>query len=185
MLRIGLLMLLHTRYRSGRFIVSACNPAAINWCRLHLVWIYGIRWYPWVRFVYSAHNTVTHPKKYRIGPTNLTEDTVEGVLTVPTVTDNLLSQGTISTEVVGIYFAPSSASSDTNGELTFGGIDTSKTTSAVSYVPITSTAPATRYWGIDQSISYGGTTILAETAGIVDTGTTLILIAISEFMLQL
>lgn len=43
--------------------------------------------------------------------------------------------------------------------------------------PITSTSPAKEYVGIDQSISYGGSTILATTAGIVDTGTTLTLIA--------
>jgi saccharopepsin len=67
--------------------------------------------------------------------------------------------------------------SDSDGELTFGGVDTSKTTSSVSYVPITSTSPASQYWGIDQSISYNGKTILSSTAGIVDTGTTLVLIA--------
>jgi hypothetical protein len=36
---------------------------------------------------------------------------------------------------------------------------------------------AANYWGINESITYGSTTILSETAGIVDTGTTLILIA--------
>jgi hypothetical protein len=46
-------------------------------------------------------------------------------------------------------------------------------------VPITSTSPASNYWGIDQSITYGsgGESILSSTAGIVDTGTTLVLIA--------
>ena len=45
--------------------------------------------------------------------------------------------------------------------------------------PITSTYPASAYVGIDQSITYGssGTTILSSTAGITDTGTTLILLA--------
>ena len=47
------------------------------------------------------------------------------------------------------------------------------------YSPITSTSPASDYVGIDQSITYGsaGTTILASTAGITDTGTTLVLLA--------
>jgi len=37
--------------------------------------------------------------------------------------------------------------------------------------PRTSTSPASLYWGIDQSVRYGySTTILASTAGIVDTG---------------
>ena len=45
--------------------------------------------------------------------------------------------------------------------------------------PLTGTSPASNYWGINQSITYGssGTTILDSTAGIVDTGTTLVLIA--------
>ena len=38
--------------------------------------------------------------------------------------------------------------------------------------PITTTSPASSYWGINEQITYGtsGTTVLAETAGIVDTG---------------
>ena len=45
--------------------------------------------------------------------------------------------------------------------------------------PITSVSPAEYYWGINQSISDGspGATFLEETAEIVDTGTTLMLIA--------
>ena len=46
--------------------------------------------------------------------------------------------------------------------------------------PITTTSPASTFVGIDQSITYGsptGTTILGATAGIVDTGTTLVLLA--------
>ena len=44
--------------------------------------------------------------------------------------------------------------------------------------PITTTFPASAYWGIDQSVRYGpNPTILAKTAGIVDTGTTLLLFA--------
>lgn len=48
----------------------------------------------------------------------------------------------------------------------------------MNYVPITSTSPASQYWGVDQTINYGsGEAILDSTAGIVDTGTTLVLIA--------
>ena len=38
--------------------------------------------------------------------------------------------------------------------------------------PLTTTSPASEYWGIDQSITYGSaeTAILTATAGIVDTG---------------
>ena len=111
-----------------------------------------------------------------IGPVDLTAGTVSNTTTVPTVPDNLLSQRTISKEVLGIYYVPASEPSST-GEITFGGVDDSVTTSSANYVSLTTTSPASSYWGINQSISYGGTTILSETAGIVDTGTTLILIA--------
>ena len=56
----------------------------------------------------------------RIGPTDLTEGTVTGVTSVPTVTDNLYTQGTISTDAVGVFFAPTTVESTANGELTFG-----------------------------------------------------------------
>lgn len=45
--------------------------------------------------------------------------------------------------------------------------------------PITSTQGSSAYVGIDQSITYGsqGASILSSTAGIIDTGTALLLIA--------
>ncbi|KAJ8591314.1 acid protease [Rhizopogon salebrosus TDB-379] len=115
-----------------------------------------------------------------LGPVDLTNGTVSNTGEVPTVMDNLYSQGMISSEILGVFFSPTS-SDDAYGELTFGGYDASKTVGDVSYAPITSTSPASRYWGIDQSISYGDTLILDETAGIVDTGATLILIATDAF----
>ncbi|KAL1696605.1 aspartic peptidase domain-containing protein [Schizophyllum commune] len=84
---------------------------------------------------------------------------------IPTVTDNLYSQGTIPRPALGVYFAPA-ASDSPGGALTFGGADSS--------LPKTTTSPASAYWGYDQSITYGGKQILAKTAGIADTGTTLI-----------
>ncbi|KAF8551967.1 acid protease [Imleria badia] len=115
-----------------------------------------------------------------LGPVDLTMGTVSNALEVPTVTDNLYNQRTISQEVLGVFFSPASESSN-NGELMFGGYDSSVTTSSVNYVPLTTTFPASEFWGIDQSISYGSTTILSSTAGIVDTGTTFILIATDAF----
>ncbi|KAG1820851.1 aspartic peptidase domain-containing protein [Suillus subaureus] len=115
-----------------------------------------------------------------LGPVDLTQGTVSNAYEVPTVTDNLYAQRKISSEVLGVFFAPAS-SNDSSGELTFGGYNASKITGDVNYVPITSTSPANTYWGIDQSISYGDTVILDETAGIVDTGTTFILIASDAF----
>ncbi|GJE89585.1 aspartic peptidase A1 [Phanerochaete sordida] len=122
-----------------------------------------------------------------IGPTDLTLDTLrpDSGNTVPTVTDNLFSQGTITEDLVAVSFEPTTSDSITNGELTFGGTDSSKFTGKISFAPVTTTSPANEFWGIDETITYGasGTTILAETAGIVDTGTTLLLIASDAFSL--
>lgn len=61
-----------------------------------------------------------HENISRIGPDTLTEDTVSGVSTVPTVTDNLFTQGTIAEKVVAISFEPTTTDEVTNGELFFG-----------------------------------------------------------------
>jgi len=116
-----------------------------------------------------------------IGPTDLTEDTVSKTSTVPTVTDNLFSQGVISAHSVAVSFEPTTSDSVTNGELTFGGTDSTKFTGSITFTPITSTSPASEFWGINESITFGSTSIQTETAGIVDTGTTLILIATGAF----
>jgi len=117
-----------------------------------------------------------------IGPVDLTQGTVSNTSTVPTVTDNLLKQGTISQEIISISYVPTTSPTELpNGEMTFGATDPSKFTGEIGYVPITSSSPANHYWGIDQSISYGGQEILTSTAGIVDTGTTLLLLATDAF----
>ncbi|EPQ59943.1 acid protease [Gloeophyllum trabeum ATCC 11539] len=104
-----------------------------------------------------------------IGPTNLTEGMLFPALTsiVPTFTDNPFSQGVISAHEANA----------TNGELTFRGTHSSKYNERLNYVPLTTSAPANQYRGIDQSVAYGNTTILSQTAGMLDTGTTLILLA--------
>ncbi|KAG2114173.1 aspartic peptidase domain-containing protein [Suillus discolor] len=118
-----------------------------------------------------------------LGPIDLTAGTLinEPATTIPTVTDNLHSQGTIHREVFSISFEPITVAKEVvNGELTFGGTVRNKH-GPITYTPITTTQPSSRYWGIDQSISYGSTTILSSTAGIVDVDTTFILIATDAF----
>jgi len=115
-----------------------------------------------------------------IGPVDLTTDTLspDTRSTIPTVTDNLFSQKTITANEIGVSFEPTTSAVSNNGELTFGGTDSTKFTGTITFAPLTSTSPANEFWGINQSIRYGtSTSILSSTAGIVDTGTTLILIA--------
>ncbi|EIM92896.1 aspartic peptidase A1 [Stereum hirsutum FP-91666 SS1] len=120
-----------------------------------------------------------------IGPVDLTVGTLSPDTrdTIPTVTDNLFTQGTISAREVSVSFEPTTSLSSVNGELTFGGTDSSKFTGSITFAPLTTTSPASEFWGISQSITYGtaGTSILSTTAGIVDTGTTLVLIASDAF----
>ncbi|KAJ7361452.1 aspartic peptidase A1 [Mycena albidolilacea] len=117
-----------------------------------------------------------------IGPVDLTEGTLSsGSTLIPTVTDNLFSQGTITTNAIGISFEPTTTEDDVNGSIAFGGTDSTKFTGSIAFTPVTSTSPASDYWGINQAVTYGSTSILASTAGIVDTGTTLIYLATNGF----
>ncbi|KAH8984438.1 aspartic peptidase A1 [Lactarius akahatsu] len=119
-----------------------------------------------------------------IGPVDLTLGTLspDTNTLIPTVTDNLFSQGTITSDLVSVSFEPTTTTSVKNGELTFGGTDSTKFTGTLTFIPGTGTFPASEFWGINESIRYGASTsILSTTAGIVDTGTTLILIATDAF----
>lgn len=54
---------------------------------------------------------------------------------VPTVTDNAFRQGLIGSRSIGISFAPTtSLDGDTNGEISFGGVDDSKYIGQLNYV---------------------------------------------------
>ncbi|THH13076.1 hypothetical protein EW146_g7101 [Bondarzewia mesenterica] len=119
-----------------------------------------------------------------IGPADLTIGTLSpgNRSPIPTVTDNLFNQEIIAKNLVAVSFEPTTNLPAKNGELTFGGTDSSKFTGSITFTGITSTSPASAFWGIDQSIRYGTSNpILSTTAGIVDTGTTLILLASDAF----
>ncbi|KAG2360287.1 aspartic peptidase domain-containing protein [Suillus spraguei] len=92
--------------------------------------------------------------------------------TIPSVTDYLFGQDTIRQPVVGIFFKPIITNFVNDGELTFGGADPTKYTSAIGYTHITATPRSSLNWGIDQEIYYGNREIMHRTAGVVDCGTT-------------
>ncbi|KAH9036481.1 aspartic peptidase A1 [Lactarius pseudohatsudake] len=121
-----------------------------------------------------------------LGPVDLTIGTLspDTNTPIPTVTDNLFLQGTTPADLLSISFQPTTTASVKNGELIFGGTDTTQFTGPITTVPITTAFPASEFWGVDESIRYGASTIiLASTPGIFDTGTTLILIATNGFNL--
>ncbi|KAG2071177.1 acid protease [Suillus decipiens] len=102
--------------------------------------------------------------------------------TIPTVTDRLVEQRIISRPVVGVFFQPIVANIVNHGDLSFGGTNPSMYKARnIEYADITATAPSSRYWGINQRITYGGTEILANTAGIVDSGCTFLYLAIDAY----
>jgi len=118
------------------------------------------------------------------GPVDLTSDTVSNVDTVPTFMDNLYSAGSITKQVLGVYFTKESGSDtdDTNGELTLGGTDSDKYTDSITYFDTLTSGDAADYWGIKiAGFTYGSTTLASSASGIVDTGTTLIYIPTSAY----
>ena len=99
-----------------------------------------------------------------IGPVHLTEKTVSNKKNVPTVTDNLSKAGAIHADILGIFYSPANDKGG-SGELTWGGVDTTKVVGSINYVPITKTHPASRFWGIDQTVTYNGKIIVPQSAG--------------------
>lgn len=89
-----------------------------------------------------------------------------------------------STETLGVYFKPESGSDtdDANGELTLGGVDTSKYTGTLTYFSKSNTSPYSYYWGIATAgLTYGSTSLETSANAIVDTGTTLIYIPTAAY----
>ncbi|KAF8317957.1 putative aspartyl protease [Clavulina sp. PMI_390] len=113
-----------------------------------------------------------------LGPVGLTFGTVSGLATVPTFMDNLYNAGTISVEVLGIYFAPKPLPDvdAANGELTIGGVDPTKYTGTLTYFPRSAAPHYSSYWSVDiGSVTCGSTSLISSTSAMIDTGTTFIL----------
>ena len=75
---------------------------------------------------------------FSIGPVDLTLDTLspDTRSSIPTVTDNLFSQGVITANEIGISFEPTTTSVANNGELTFGGTDSTKFTGSITFASL-------------------------------------------------
>ncbi|KAG2067469.1 family A1 protease, partial [Suillus decipiens] len=118
-----------------------------------------------------------------IGPTSSGLGTLQNSLdqTIPTITDRLFGEGSITRPAVGIFFQPIFPNTVNYGEITFGGSNPQMYDKQVRYVDITTTAPSSRYWGIDLRVTYGKKKILDYTAGIVDCGCTFIYLATDAY----
>ncbi|KAG6332575.1 hypothetical protein ID866_6510 [Astraeus odoratus] len=118
-----------------------------------------------------------------LGPTRLNDGITSDSRIIPTVVDDLYSQGTISVPVLGVYLVPTNVRNvGGSGLLSFGDIDVTVLTSDVKYVSVTQTSPASDYWGFDASFEYGNLPILGPTSGILDTGAVRISLTNGAFM---
>ena len=72
---------------------------------------------------------------FGLGPVGLTKATLNNdpQASIPTIIDNLLTQGTITQNVVSFFFAPMLQTSITYGTITLGGIDPTDVTSSITY----------------------------------------------------
>ena len=61
-------------------------------------------------------------------------ETTSGGGIVPTVTDTAWNLGLLDSKLIGIFFAPPTSTSGANGELTFGGVDSSKFKGGIHYL---------------------------------------------------
>ncbi|KAG2068570.1 acid protease [Suillus decipiens] len=118
-----------------------------------------------------------------IGPTLLGLGTLQNFPhhMIQTVTDRLLLQG-LGRPVVGIFFQPLVANQVINGEISFGGTNPSRySKSGMYYTDVTTIAPSSHYWGINQKITSGDIEILPYTAGVVDSGCTFLYLSVDAY----
>ncbi|KAG2072496.1 aspartic peptidase A1 [Suillus decipiens] len=95
---------------------------------------------------------------------------------IPTIIDVLTEQLYIKQAFVGMFFQPIGANLHDYGELRFGGTNPNMY-ERIGYTDVTTIAPSSQYWGINQRITYGGGEILATTAGVLDSGCTFLYLA--------
>ncbi|KAG0052001.1 hypothetical protein BGZ83_003079 [Gryganskiella cystojenkinii] len=100
-------------------------------------------------------------------------DTIESVSGVKTFLDNAISAGVLAQPVVSVFLPSERLFKGQGGAYVFGGIDSTKYTGSLTYVPVTQKG----YWQILVSdASYNGASLKQTSQGIIDTGTTLIIV---------
>ncbi|KAF9207289.1 hypothetical protein BGZ49_000771 [Haplosporangium sp. Z 27] len=100
-------------------------------------------------------------------------DTIESVSGVKTFMDNAIAAGAVAKPVVSVFLPSVRRNGGVGGEYLFGGIDSTKYTGSLTYVPVTQKG----YWQIHVSdASYNGASLGQSSEGIIDTGTTLIIV---------
>ncbi|CAO3696601.1 unnamed protein product [Rhizopus stolonifer] len=121
----------------------------------------------------------TESRSFASGPNDgllgLGFNTITTVRGVKTPVDNLISQGLISKPIFGVYLGKHSTGG--GGEYIFGGYDSSKFKGQLTTVPVDS---SNGWYSIDvKGATVGGSKVAGSFNGILDTGTTLLILPTS------
>ncbi|KAF8976241.1 hypothetical protein BGZ46_008421 [Entomortierella lignicola] len=100
-------------------------------------------------------------------------DTIESVSGVKTFMDNAIAAGALAQPVVSVFLPSERVFNGQGGQYLFGGIDSTKYSGSLTYVPVSQKG----YWQIAiDDVGYNGQSLGQSSQGIVDTGTTLIIV---------
>ncbi|KAF9163365.1 hypothetical protein BGX20_001359, partial [Mortierella sp. AD010] len=100
-------------------------------------------------------------------------NTIESVSGVKTFMDNAIAAGALSQPVVSVFLPSFRRNGGIGGEYLFGGIDSTKYSGDLTYIDVDQQG----YWQIPMDdITYNGSSLGQYSEGIVDTGTTLIIV---------
>ncbi|KAI8601760.1 aspartic proteinase IV [Dissophora ornata] len=100
-------------------------------------------------------------------------NTIESVSGVKTFMDNAIAAGILTLPVVSVFLPSVRRNGGVGGEYLFGAIDSTKYTGSLTYVPVTKKG----YWQVlIQDASYNGASLGQTSQGIIDTGTTLVIV---------
>ncbi|KAG0348269.1 Type I transmembrane sorting receptor [Podila minutissima] len=100
-------------------------------------------------------------------------NTIESVSGVKTFLDNAIAAGALAQPVVSAYLPSVRRNGGVGGEYLFGAIDSTKYTGSLTYVPVTQKG----YWQVlIQDAAFNGQSLGQTSQGIVDTGTTLVIV---------
>ncbi|KAF9960975.1 hypothetical protein BGZ72_005278 [Mortierella alpina] len=100
-------------------------------------------------------------------------DSIESVSGVKTFMDNAIAGGLLSQPVVSVFLPSVRRNGGVGGEYLFGGIDSTKYSGSLTYVPVTKQG----YWQVlIQDASFNGASLGQTSQGIIDTGTTLVIV---------
>ncbi|KAF9923357.1 hypothetical protein FBU30_006573 [Linnemannia zychae] len=101
-------------------------------------------------------------------------DTIESVSGVKTFLDNAIAAGALAQPLVSVFLPSERRFNGQGGEYLFGGIDSSKYAGSLTYIPVTKEG----YWQISiDDAGFSGQSLGQSSQGIVDTGTTLIIVS--------